>query len=159
MSDLRRFSATLQAKGEGNSWVVLPIPFSVEEVFGSRGRVSVRGSMNGSPFRSSLFPTGDGTHHMMVNKSLQHDSGAGPGATVDVELELDSGSRLDDVPEEFAAALDEAAKAGAFFRTLTDSSRNEYARWIAEAKRPETRSARVSKAIERLLAGKRRVKD
>jgi uncharacterized protein YdeI (YjbR/CyaY-like superfamily) len=39
------------------------------------------------------------------------------------------------------------------FHALAFTHRKEYARWIEEAKRPETRERRVAKALEMLRAG------
>jgi uncharacterized protein YdeI (YjbR/CyaY-like superfamily) len=51
-----------------------------------------------------------------------------------------------DIPQDFADAL-EAAKLGDFFRGCASSHQNEYLKWIAEAKRPETRKTRIAKAV------------
>lgn len=47
--------------------------------------------------------------------------------------------------------------ARAFFDKLAYSHRREYVRWIEEAKRAETRTARVAKAIEMLKKGQRSI--
>jgi uncharacterized protein YdeI (YjbR/CyaY-like superfamily) len=56
------------------------------------------------------------------------------------------------VPEALAKALaaDDAARAA--FERLAYTHRKEYARWVAEAKRDETRERRVAKTIEELRA-------
>lgn len=41
------------------------------------------------------------------------------------------------------------------WETPSPSCRREYAQWIAEAKRPETRDARVAKAIPRIASRER----
>ena len=46
------------------------------------------------------------------------------------------------------------AKAKAGFDGLAYSHRKEYARWIGEAKKEETRERRVAKALEMLREGK-----
>jgi hypothetical protein len=60
------------------------------------------------------------------------------------------------VPEALAAALagDPAAKAS--FDGMAFTHRKEYARWIAEAKREETRDRRVAQALEMLREGRTR---
>lgn len=155
--NVQRFRAQLLADGEGGAWVVLPIPFDVESAFGARGRVSVCGTLNGASFRNSIFPNGNGTHHMMVNKQLQRDAGTGPDAEVDVVIQLDTASRAEKIPSDFARALAVSAQAANLFREFSDSSKNEFIRWIDSAKQKETREARVKKAVERIEAGKKRV--
>jgi uncharacterized protein YdeI (YjbR/CyaY-like superfamily) len=60
------------------------------------------------------------------------------------------------VPEELAAALSANAAAQATFDGFPPSCRREYAEWVAEAKRPETRAKRVAQAVEWMAQGKRR---
>jgi uncharacterized protein YdeI (YjbR/CyaY-like superfamily) len=73
---------------------------------------------------------------------------------VEVTVELDTAPREVVVPEALAAALASDAAARAAFDGLAFTHRKEYARWIAEAKREETRARRVEQALERLRAGK-----
>ena len=154
---MRRFKAPLEAGGEMDAWVVLAIPFDAAEAFGSRGRISVAGKMNGAPFRTSIFPSGTGRHHMMVNKALQAAAGAGPGDEVAVEMARDDASRVDAMPADLGAAIDASPDAARTFAALSDSGKNEFIRWITGAKRAETREERIGKAVDRLAAGKRRI--
>jgi uncharacterized protein YdeI (YjbR/CyaY-like superfamily) len=57
------------------------------------------------------------------------------------------------IPEDFAEAL-QAAGLAAFFADCTGPHQNEYLKWIAESKRPETRQRRMAKAVQ-MLAAKR----
>ena len=58
-------------------------------------------------------------------------------------------SYMNDVPEDFVEALERAGLAG-FFADCTAAHRREYLKWVAEAKRPETRKARIAKAMQGL---------
>ena len=62
------------------------------------------------------------------------------------------------VPEELAAALalKKNRKAKEIFDAFPPSHRREYAEWIAEAKRPETRLRRAAQAVEWIAEGKQR---
>jgi len=60
------------------------------------------------------------------------------------------------LPAALADALSGHAKAQANFEALAPSQRREYADWIAEAKRDETRARRVTQALEWLAEGKSR---
>ena len=62
MSMRKLFTSKLQSVGPMGAWTRLMLPFDVEKALGSRGRVSVRGTINGFPFCTSIFPNGDGTH-------------------------------------------------------------------------------------------------
>jgi hypothetical protein len=87
---MHRFEGTVERGGEGGAWMLIMIPRSVSEALGSRGRVSVVGTVNGFPIKSSIFPNGDGTHHLMFNKAMQQGANATAGSRVVVELEAAS---------------------------------------------------------------------
>lgn len=56
---------------------------------------------------------------------------------------------MTDIPKDFSDAL---KKGGVddFFAICTTAHRREYLKWIAEAKRPETRRERIQKAVKML---------
>jgi uncharacterized protein YdeI (YjbR/CyaY-like superfamily) len=60
-----------------------------------------------------------------------------------------------DVPPELEAAFADAPAARAVFDALAYTHRGEYATWIDEAKRPETRARRAAKAVAMLQADSR----
>lgn len=150
-----QFRATLEAGGEGDAWVLIRVPFNVEKVFGSKGRVSVTAKMGGQTYPTSIFPSGDGTHHLMVNKAMQKALNMGVGSEVDVDLTLDKGTAVE-IPEDLAKELKAHPAAERLFASLTAAAKREFAAWIQSAKRPETRAQRVAKSREMILAGKRR---
>ena len=57
---------------------------------------------------------------------------------------------MSDVPKDFADALKESGMDD-FFAVCTAPNRREYLKWIAEAKRPETRKLRILKAVKMLF--------
>ena len=70
-----------------------------------------------------------------------------------MELEFDQAPRDVDVPRELASALEAEPELRAFFDSLSYTHRREYARWISEAKRDETRRRRLERALGLLGAG------
>ena len=60
------------------------------------------------------------------------------------------------VPQDFRAALDANAAAGANFDAFPPSAQRDYVDWISEAKRDDTRARRLQQAVEWLAEGKRR---
>lgn len=61
------------------------------------------------------------------------------------DLDLDTEPREIDVPIDLEAAFDDEARAA--FERMSYTHRREYADWIEEAKRAETRARRVAKAV------------
>ena len=152
----QKFEAKLIGKGPGNAWTFLAIPFDVQKAFGSKARVPVVGTINGFPFRNSLLPEGDGTHSMMVNKTLQKGAKATAGDTVAVVIERDKMPRSVTVPEDLKLILAKHKPAETAFAKLAYSHKKAFLDWIDSAKRPETRAKRLKETIDMLEAGKRR---
>ena len=61
-----------------------------------------------------------------------------------------------EVPEDLTGALRANEAAAATFEGFSPSCRREYAEWVTEAKRPETRAKRVAQAVEWMAEGKKR---
>ncbi len=74
---------------------------------------------------------------------------------VRVEMEPDAAPRTVVVPRDFKKALVKSARAKAVFEKLSYSHKEEFVDWIEQAKRAETRAARIEKAVPMLAAGKR----
>jgi Bacteriocin-protection, YdeI or OmpD-Associated/Domain of unknown function (DUF1905) len=155
MKTKQKFEAKLAGKGPGNAWTFLAIPFDVQRIFGSKSRVAVIGSLNGFPFRNSLMPEGDGTHSMMVNKELQKGANATVGDTVTVVMQLDTAPRTVTAPADLQALLTQSAQAQTAFDKLASSHKKAFVGWILSAKKSETRTKRLEKTVEMLIAGKR----
>ena len=139
----------IEAAGHGGATV--PLPFDPRSEFG-KARAPIRGTVNGAPFRSTVAIYG-GVGYLGVTKALREAAGAGIGDEVDVEIELDDAPREVEVPAELAAVLERDPEAAAAFEKLSYTHQKEYARWIAEAKRAETKQRRVAKAAQMLRNG------
>jgi hypothetical protein len=149
------FTAILERPPGAGTWTYLTAPLRVEEVFATRGRVAVRGTIDRQSFRGSLMPHGDGRHFIVVNKELRTLIRKGVGDSVNVQLELDCEPRNVDLPEELSRSLQQDQAAQNAFDRLSFSHRKEYVQWIESAKKAETRKRRVHRAIEMITTGKR----
>ena len=148
----RSFSAPLGDSGRGGGrWVQLP--FDAREAFGE-ARAPVRGTVNGTPFRGRLAVYG-GETYLGLRREIRDAAGIGDGDIVEVVLERDDEPREVDVPAELEAALAAAPDARTAFDALAFTHRREYAEWVGEAKRADTRVRRAERALEMLGAGVR----
>lgn len=86
---------------------------------------------------------------MMVVNEAMRAGGLEPGSTYDVDISIDTGERTVAVPGDLQAALDAAGVADAFAK-LSFTNRKEFVRGITEAKKADTRSARIDKCIASL---------
>jgi hypothetical protein len=146
-----RFKVKIDGKEIGAVAAITP-PIDVLEVFGTRARVPVSGTINGFPFRSSLMPMG-GCHMMPVNKTLREGAGVKAGDMVDVVMERDEAPRTIDPPPQLKKLLSKKKTAKANWEKLPFTHKKEIAIWIDGAKQEETRERRLTKAIEVLESG------
>ena len=154
-SPVKRFRVTLD-KHERYEAYGIRVPFDVQKVFGTRARVPVRGTINGFPFRSSIFPMGgEGCHFMAVNRETREGAGIRGHETVSVVMERDDEPRAVAPPADFLRALKADKAARETWERLSYTHRKEHVRAVEGAKRPETRARRIGKSISMLAAGKK----
>ena len=143
----------LEGRGGG---AMVEVPFSVREVYGTGGQVRVRATFDGHEYRGSIAPMGGGCHVLGVRKDVRAAIGKDVGDTVEVTLERDTEERVVSVPPELEAALGASPDARTRYEELSYTHRKEYAQWVAEAKKSDTKERRAAKAVEMILAGKSR---
>ncbi len=136
----------------GKTATGLQVPDEVVEALGAGKRPPVVVTLAGYTYRTTVAPMGG---DFWIPLAAEHREAAGVAADqeVDVHLELDSAPREVAVPDDLAGAMDEEARTT--FDGLAFSHRKEWVRWVTEAKKPETRAARIDKTVESLRAGKK----
>jgi uncharacterized protein YdeI (YjbR/CyaY-like superfamily) len=147
----KSFKATLERMPSNLGWVIIRIPFDVSKVWGVRGRLRVKGEINGFPFRTALFPTGKGYHFLLVNKRMQVGADAREGSTVDFRLEPDLEVRKATVPLELQRAFSQYRPLQRWFDDLSYSIRKWMTDWIVQPKSAEARVRRAEQIAEQLL--------
>jgi len=145
------FEAVVREGRGGGAYV--EVPFDVKATFGS-GRPRVVATFEGHTYRGSVASMG-GAWLLGITREMRSAIGKDVGDTVLVTLAPDESPRVVEVPEDLAGALEGEPEARAFFEGLAYTYRKEYARWIAGAKREETRRRRIEQAIEKLRRGER----
>jgi bacteriocin resistance YdeI/OmpD-like protein/uncharacterized protein DUF1905 len=148
-----RLTATLVPRGSAAAVVLTEK--QVAAVGEGAKRFPVVATVNDYTWRTTITRM-RGEFLLGLNREVRKQARVEAGDTVDVKLELDTAPREVEVPQALAAALAQDAKAHASFQRLAYTHRKEYARWIDEAKREETRQRRVSEALELLRQGKAR---
>ncbi len=152
----KRFEARLERLRSSLNWIVIRVPFDAAKVWGTRGQIKVKGEINGYAFRTSLFPTREGRHILLVNKRMQKGARAAEGSVALFQMELDREERTVTIPGELKRILSRVSREDRSFRRwydeLNHSTRNEIAKWTAEPKSAEARVRRAEQIAERLLA-------
>src|SRR5438270_3512595 len=149
-----KFKVKLGGAGKYGKVAYFTPPFNVKKTFGTTGRVPVKGTVNGFPFRNSLCQMG-GPHFMCVNKQLCAGAKCGVGDMVSVVLERDDKKRVMPLPLFLKKMIsgNKAAKANWDRRSFT--YQKEHVLWVTSAKQEETRARRVGKLMEALKSGKK----
>jgi len=144
-----KFKAKIEG-ADGGAYILFP--YDVEKEFGTKGKVPVKATFNGVPYTGSLIKYGSPLHMLGVLKAIRGQLGKKPGDTVEVVLWKDAEERTLDVPPEFEKLMKKEGLLSSFEK-LSYTHRKEYCRWITEAKKEETRSRRLEKAVEMLKKG------
>ncbi len=145
---MTRFRARIEPVEGGGHYVLVPddIAAKVELEHGTR----VRGTVAGTAYRSSLMKSA-GRYHLGVHKATLAAAGVEAGDTVAIEIERDDEPLPEDtVPPALARALRKDALARRVWQSLAPSHRREHVRAINEAKREETRQARIDRTLQML---------
>src|SRR5690242_7943517 len=143
------FEGVVEAARGGGAFVELPP--AVLDALGGGKRFHVRGTLNGVDFASSTMPMGGGRVCLGLHKATREAAGVAPGDAVRLAVERAERPEVE-VPDELQEALARDPDAAAAFERLAHTHRREYAQWVAEAKKPETRARRVEQTLERLRA-------
>ncbi len=141
------FQTTLLLAGKTATGIV--IPPEVIESLGAGKKPAVLVTINGYTYRNTVAVMGG---EFMVGVSAEHRVAAGvaAGDVLAITLELDTASRIIEVPEDLAAALAAKPGARAAFDVLSTSIRKEYVRQVESAKAAETRQRRIETIVAKL---------
>jgi hypothetical protein len=129
------------------------IPFDPALAWGERDEYHVHGTLGGQPFRGPLS-TIEGSWFLRLGPSWCRAPGFRPGDEVDLVIGPE-GSQSTTLGADVAAAFAAEPAAARFFDSLPSFYRNNYARWIEGAKRPETRARRIADTVELARLGRR----
>jgi hypothetical protein len=142
-----KFRTTLLRFGPNNTGI--EVPEEVLTALGRGRRVKVVATVNGYTYRTSAAPA-YGKILMPFSSEHRAASGLSGGEEIEVEVVPDDAPREVKVPADVATALADAPDAAAFLAGLWHTHQLAYVLWIEDAKKPETRSARIGKAVEML---------
>lgn len=122
---------------------------------GGGKRAAVRVAIGDRSARLRLAVMG-GQNCIGLSKASRAELGVELGETVTATVSLDDAPRDVVLPDEMTAVLASDSVAAQAFEKLAFTHRKEYATWVGEAKKPETRGRRAAQALEMLRSGQTR---
>ncbi|MFI5709884.1 YdeI/OmpD-associated family protein [Kribbella sp. NPDC051620] len=141
---METFEAVIEEANGGGAYV--EVPTEVVAALGGGGRIPVLATFDGVQYRGSIASMG-GRMALGILKAIRAELGKAIGDPVTVTLERDTAARTIEVPPNLAEAL-EAAGAKESFDAMSFSHRREHIQAIENAKKPETRTRRITKTVE-----------
>jgi len=128
----------------------LEIPEQVVEALGGGKRPAVTITINRHSWKSRVAIM-RGRYLLGLSNANRRAAGVVIGDLVEVEVELDTEPRVVVEPADFAHALDTNPLARAAYDRLSHSRKRQQVLAIERAKKPETRSKRIDKAVAALV--------
>jgi bifunctional DNA-binding transcriptional regulator/antitoxin component of YhaV-PrlF toxin-antitoxin module len=147
---LMKFSATLDLHGKTATGI--KVPESVIEKLGGGKRPAIIVTLKRHTFRTTIGVMG-GLYLIPVSAEIRKAAGVSAGDSLSITIDLDTEKRETELPDDLAAAMRKSKPALAFFEGLAPSHKKEWVRWVTEAKKPETRAARIEKTVASLTEG------
>lgn len=139
------FEVTLGRSDASKSGAFIQLPFDVKAVFG-KAKPKVLVTINDHTYRSTVAVY-SGDYLLPVNAQNAKAAGVQAGDTVTVTIAEDTAPRVVELPDDLAEALQPVRQQ---WDALSYSHQREYATWVEEAKKPETRARRIAQTVEKL---------
>lgn len=136
--------------------MIVRLPAQASAELPSRGQIAATVTVNDAPYPTVIEPDGRRGHWIPIAEGLRSELDLAAGATVRLSIEPTKTWPEPDVPEDFSAALADAADLTETWQDITPMARWEWVRWINATKNPVTRDRRVEVGISKLRSGKRR---
>jgi hypothetical protein len=123
------------------------MPFDVKDVFG-KARVPVKITVNDYAYRTTICHMGD-IWGVPLRREHRENAKLKSGDVVHVSVETDVEPREVEVPDDLKRFL-QRNNVWELFNKLAYTHKKEFVRWVAAAKKEETRKSRKEKMIEML---------
>lgn len=140
------FSTIVQPDPDGV--FLIEVPAHVMAALSEKKRIPVNVTLNGISYRSTIAVYG-GKFYIPARKEIREAAKLAAGKRAHVTLEADTAARTVMVPSDLAKAL-ASARLRPAFDALSFTRRKENVAAVTDAKRPETRAARIERVVKSL---------
>lgn len=140
-----QFEGHIKQGGMGGAYV--EFPFDTVEVFGKKGRIPIKCTFDGIPYRGSLVKMKTPCHILIILKAIREQLNKGVGDVVQVELELDDTPRTVEVHPLLLGEFKKDGKLKTAYEKLSFTNQKEIFKSLDGAKREETKLRRLEKIL------------
>ena len=151
-----RFKTTIlqfkERMGEKTGWSYIKIPAAVAHKLKPDNKQSfrVKGRLDAHPIGGmALIPMGGGDFIMALKAAVRKAIRKEAGATLEVELEVDTKQIVP--PRDLLECLADEPTALEYFKRLPKSHQNYFGNWVKSAKTEGTRTRRIARVVEAML--------
>lgn len=135
----------------GGGGAYIPFPYDTLEIFGKKNQIPVLIHFNEQvKYVGRIANMGKGPM-VPILKSIREQLNLKEGSEVAVRVQLDTSERKVDIPNDLKAVFEQNNVLEAFLK-LSYTNQKEMVVSYTEAKREETRLARLNKIIDKLLS-------
>jgi hypothetical protein len=138
-------------QGEKTGWTYIEIPATIiQQIYPNQKKsFRVKGKLDAIEISGmALLPMGDGMFIMALKADIRKKIRKIEGAKLVVDIEHDTSEYQLDV--DFVECLEDEPKAKKYFFSQPKSHQNYFSKWIEAAKTNETKTKRITKAINAL---------
>ena len=149
------FSTTILqfgSQGEKTGWTYILVPAALAEKLnpGVKKSYRVKGKLDEYEIeKTALVPMGGGDFIIAINAAMRKATGKRFGATLKVELELDTAPILP--PAELLECMEDEPEALKHFSSIPQGHRNYFTKWIETAKTDATKAKRIALVIKTMV--------
>jgi hypothetical protein len=128
-------------------------PHDVKKLFGKRGTVRIKGTINGVAMDRALMPTRSGYHVIVLGADLRKRAKVSAGDRARFEVWLNPRPDELDLPEELSETLDFLPEFKAAWERMRPGMKRSMLIWINSGKTVATRAKRVAELLRRFETG------
>ncbi len=147
------FTAPVERMSGRFAWTYVEFPHDVEKLFGRKGVVRVKGTINGIPIDRALMPRKSGYHMIVLSAELRKKAKVEVGENATFAIWLND--RPDELylGEELKGSLDFFPEFALAWKKLTPGVKRNMCIWINSGKTVATRAKRVAELLQRFDSG------
>lgn len=139
-------------QGEKTGWTYITVPAKIAQQLKPNNKKSfrVKGTLDDFKIEKvALIPMGEGDFIMAINAGMRKGIKKQKGATLKVQLTVDTSPILP--PSELIECMADEPEALKYFNALPQGHRNYFTKWIDSAKTDATKAKRIALVIKTMI--------